>query len=162
MRTVNKERALAILSPLAVLLVWQAASDAGLVDQRYVPSPIAIAKAGWALALRLTGSFTTAFPEGLSIDKKPVAGTPQLRESSKENSVILVADVDRNGAILAQIVDVLIDEGQRRVSGPFGDYIRLGDTILGGQVKIERRIFRVGRPGSGGGKLSASEERQAG
>jgi ABC-type uncharacterized transport system involved in gliding motility auxiliary subunit len=46
------------------------------------------------LALRLTGTFATAFPEGLSVDKKPVAGTPQLRESSKENSVILVADVD--------------------------------------------------------------------
>jgi ABC-type uncharacterized transport system involved in gliding motility auxiliary subunit len=46
------------------------------------------------LALRLTGNFATAFPEGLSIDKKPVPGTPQLRESAKENSVILVADVD--------------------------------------------------------------------
>ena len=46
------------------------------------------------LALRLTGTFKTAFPEGLVVDKKPVAGTPQLRESAKENSVILVADVD--------------------------------------------------------------------
>ena len=46
------------------------------------------------LALRLTGTFHTAFPEGLSVDNKPVAGTPQLRESAKENSVILVADVD--------------------------------------------------------------------
>ncbi len=46
------------------------------------------------LAVRLTGKFKTAFPEGLSIDKKPVAGTPQLRESSGENAVILVADVD--------------------------------------------------------------------
>jgi len=46
------------------------------------------------LALRLTGTFKTAFPEGLQLDKKPVAGTPQLRESAKENSVILVADVD--------------------------------------------------------------------
>jgi len=46
------------------------------------------------LAVRLTGTFKTAFPEGLTVDKKPVAGTPQLRESTKENSVILVADVD--------------------------------------------------------------------
>ena len=46
------------------------------------------------LAMRLTGTFRTAFPEGLVIDKKPVAGTPQLREAAKENSVILVADVD--------------------------------------------------------------------
>ena len=50
MRTVTRERALTILSPLAVLVVWQIASDAGLIDQRYVPSPVAIAEAGWALA----------------------------------------------------------------------------------------------------------------
>ncbi|MDQ5849552.1 MAG: Gldg family protein [Pseudomonadota bacterium] len=46
------------------------------------------------LALRLTGKFKTAFPEGLTSEKKPVPGTPVLRESSGENAVILVADVD--------------------------------------------------------------------
>jgi ABC-type uncharacterized transport system involved in gliding motility auxiliary subunit len=51
------------------------------------------------LALRLTGKFKTAFPDGLKEDDKqstpkPVPGTPQLRESANENSVILVADVD--------------------------------------------------------------------
>ena len=47
------------------------------------------------LAVRLTGKFKTAFPEGLKEDdKKPAApGTPALRESP-ENSVIAVADVD--------------------------------------------------------------------
>ena len=48
-----------------------------------------------ALALRLTGKFKTAFPEGVKDDeKKPAApGTPALRESP-ENSVIVVGDVD--------------------------------------------------------------------
>src|SRR5687768_16823149 len=46
------------------------------------------------LALRLTGRFKTAFPEGLVLDKKPVPDTPALKESAAENSVILVADVD--------------------------------------------------------------------
>jgi ABC-type uncharacterized transport system involved in gliding motility auxiliary subunit len=46
------------------------------------------------LALRLTGRFKTAYPEGLTVDKKLVAGTPALKESAKDNSVILVADVD--------------------------------------------------------------------
>jgi ABC-type uncharacterized transport system involved in gliding motility auxiliary subunit len=46
------------------------------------------------LALRLTGKFKTAFPEGLKEGDKPVANTPALRESSGENSVIAVADVD--------------------------------------------------------------------
>ncbi|MEA3192999.1 MAG: gliding motility-associatede transport system auxiliary component [Betaproteobacteria bacterium] len=46
------------------------------------------------LALRLTGKFKTAFPEGLQEKNKPLANTPALRESSAENAVILVADVD--------------------------------------------------------------------
>jgi ABC-type uncharacterized transport system involved in gliding motility auxiliary subunit len=46
------------------------------------------------LALRLTGKFKTAFPEGLKQKDKPVPNTPALRESAAENSVILVADVD--------------------------------------------------------------------
>jgi ABC-type uncharacterized transport system involved in gliding motility auxiliary subunit len=46
------------------------------------------------LALRLNGKFRTAFPDGLKDGDKPVADTPQLRESAADNSVILVADVD--------------------------------------------------------------------
>ncbi len=46
------------------------------------------------LALRLTGRFKTAFPDGLKDGDKPVPNTPQLRESANENAVILVADVD--------------------------------------------------------------------
>ena len=46
------------------------------------------------LALRLTGKFRTAFPDGLKEKDKPVAGTPGLRESTAENSLIVVADVD--------------------------------------------------------------------
>src|SRR5688572_7977741 len=58
------------------------------------------------LALRLTGKFKTAFPDGIKEEKKqdekkpdekkqdgdkPVPNTPQLRESVNDNSVILVA-----------------------------------------------------------------------
>jgi ABC-type uncharacterized transport system involved in gliding motility auxiliary subunit len=46
------------------------------------------------LALRLAGKFKTAFPEGVKDGDKPIANTPALRESSGENSVIVVADVD--------------------------------------------------------------------
>jgi len=45
------------------------------------------------LAVRLSGKFKTAFPDGLTEKDKPVPGTPALRESA-DNSVILVADVD--------------------------------------------------------------------
>ena len=51
MRQANKERALAILSPIAAVALWQAVSDAGLIDERYVPSPLSIAQAGWDLTI---------------------------------------------------------------------------------------------------------------
>jgi ABC-type uncharacterized transport system involved in gliding motility auxiliary subunit len=47
------------------------------------------------LAVRLSGRFKTAFPDGLQGAKKQrVEGTPKLRESVADNAVILVADVD--------------------------------------------------------------------
>ncbi len=51
MRRVNQERALAILSPLAVIGLWQLASYLGFIDLRYVPSPVSIAEAAWDLTL---------------------------------------------------------------------------------------------------------------
>jgi ABC-type uncharacterized transport system involved in gliding motility auxiliary subunit len=58
----------------------------------------------WPLALRLSGKFRTAFPEGRpkaegrpkSGDKKaaPAGGEAGLKESAAENAVILVADTD--------------------------------------------------------------------
>src|SRR5471032_1017010 len=51
MKHVNQERALTILSPLAVLALWQVASQIGLIDQRYVPSPYSIAQAGWSITV---------------------------------------------------------------------------------------------------------------
>jgi ABC-type uncharacterized transport system involved in gliding motility auxiliary subunit len=53
----------------------------------------------WPLALRLNGKFKTAFPEGPPAapgakDKKQEASPPRLKESARDNSVILVADAD--------------------------------------------------------------------
>ena len=47
------------------------------------------------LALRLTGKFRTAFPEGApKADKKKALEKAHLAEGAKDNSVVLVADVD--------------------------------------------------------------------
>ena len=53
----------------------------------------------WPLALRLSGKFSTAFPDGPPAapgakDKKKDASPAQLKESARDNSVILVADSD--------------------------------------------------------------------
>ena len=51
------------------------------------------------LALRLTGKFKTAFPDGPPADaaargKPRPAAEPQLKETAKDNSVVLVGDMD--------------------------------------------------------------------
>jgi len=69
------------------------AGDAATKD--FVPSGVAL-----PLALRLTGKFKTAFPAGRPAapgakpDAAKSAAEAQLRESAKDNSVILVADTD--------------------------------------------------------------------
>ena len=59
---------------------------------------------------------------------------------------VLVADVDGDRAVLPQVADVLIDEGQRRVGRPLAPStsgcVRRPDR----QVEIERRVLRIGRP----------------
>jgi ABC-type uncharacterized transport system involved in gliding motility auxiliary subunit len=77
----------------------------------------------YALAVRLTGTFKTAFPDGKPEDKKPEdkattekkADEPaktgdQLKETAKENTVVLVGDAD-----------MLFDNvALRQVQSPFG------------------------------------------
>ncbi len=75
---------------------------------------------------------------------------------------VLVTDVDRDGAILPQISNVLIDESQRGIGCPFGENVGLGYAILKRQVEIQRRILRIGRPRCCAGKLGAPKERQLG
>ncbi len=51
----------------------------------------------YALAIRLTGKFKSAFPDGAPKDSStnaPVTSAPHLKESAKENSVVLVSDSD--------------------------------------------------------------------
>ena len=46
-----KERLLSIISPVALLVLWQLLSWAGALDPRFVPSPIGIGLAAYGLIL---------------------------------------------------------------------------------------------------------------
>jgi ABC-type uncharacterized transport system involved in gliding motility auxiliary subunit len=105
------------------------------------------------LALRLSGKFKTAFPDGKTVDKtakpKPSAAPvdPQLKESAAENSVVLVADVDmlQDGAA----VDVQDMFGRRVVVPSNGnlafaqglvEQLAAGDSLL--SLKSRASAFR--------------------
>jgi ABC-type uncharacterized transport system involved in gliding motility auxiliary subunit len=98
------ETVLAQTSPNAMLVDLIIATLSG------EPSTRGFQPAGtpYPLAIRLTGKFKTAFPEGKPKPYEPPAkakkeadakadepkGEPQLKESAQENSVVLVSDVD--------------------------------------------------------------------
>jgi ABC-type uncharacterized transport system involved in gliding motility auxiliary subunit len=87
---------LARSSPNHMLVGQDRATAAGEEATRsFVPSGKSL-----PLALRLTGKFRTAFPDGPPVDKAakpaavPAAGAAQLRQSARDNAVVLVADTD--------------------------------------------------------------------
>jgi len=82
-------------SPNSMLVDSMAATTAGDAATRgFQPGGKAL-----PLALRLSGRFKTAFPDGKPVEKaakpKPApAGEPPLKDSARDNVVVLVADVD--------------------------------------------------------------------
>ena len=61
-----------------------------------------------------------------------------------EPQAVLVADVDRDAAILPQIADVLVNKGQRGIRSPLGQYVLLRHAVLGRQIGIEWRVLGIG------------------
>ena len=59
---------------------------------------------------------------------------------------ILIANVHRDRPVSAQIADILIDEGERRVGRPFGKHLALTRFVSRRQIEIEWRLARIGRP----------------
>jgi ABC-type uncharacterized transport system involved in gliding motility auxiliary subunit len=103
------------------------------------------------IAIRLSGKFKTAFPEGRpkpfaprdekkTEKKEPVAAEPQLKESAQDNSIVLVADVDMltdNAAV--EVQDVF---GQRLVvprNGNLNFALSLVEQFSGDQNLISLR-----------------------
>lgn len=104
-----------------------ALSDALTATQQMDPNSVTIQGKGveYPIAIKLTGKFKTAFPEGKpktepktpdNPDAKPeqekkAADKPQIKESTKENVVVLVADAD----MLSDQASVQVQEflGQR-------------------------------------------------
>lgn len=75
---------------------------------------------------------------------------------------VLVADIHRNAAILAQVVDVLVGKGERRIGRPFREGFQLRLAVFGRQIKIQRWTFWIRGPCRCCGERGPREERQVG
>jgi hypothetical protein len=60
-----------------------------------------------------------------------------------DSKSVLIANIDRDPAVLAKISNVLIYERKRRIRGPSRQDIRLCYSVLHRQIKIERWILRI-------------------
>ena len=60
------------------------------------------------------------------------------------------SDVDRYRPIATQVADILVDKVERCISGPLRQDVRLGHAVLHRQVKVQRRLTGVRRPGRRG------------
>ena len=97
------------------------------------------------LALRLSGKFKTAFPDGKPVDKAakpkpgaaPASAEPALKEGARDNSVVLVADVDmlQDGAAV-DVQDVfgrkvvVPSNGNLALALGFVEQLAAGDDLL--------------------------------
>jgi hypothetical protein len=91
-----------------------------------------------------------------------VAVQRRLQRPRLIQSRILVAHVERDAAVLPQVANVLVDERQRRVGGPFGEHGGVGLAVHQRQVEVQRRLPRIGRPRRGNRELRPPGQRQAG
>ena len=85
------------------------------------------------------------------VDLKAVCNSVVIQDLVQLDRVeaqsILIADVDRDRAVLLQVSSVLVDEGKRGVRRELCDDLRLGNAVFRGKVEVQRGILRIGRPG---------------
>jgi len=81
------------------------------VGQEQIAKDFKASNTNYALAIRLTGKFKTAFPDGPPKPAKadvPAPSGPQLKESTGNGAVILVADSDMlNDQVCVQVQEIL-------------------------------------------------------
>jgi hypothetical protein len=75
-----------------------------------------------------------------------------------DSQPVLIADVDRNAGVAAQVSDVLIDECERRIRGPPAENVGLRDAVDDGKIEIQWRLLRVWRPCRGARERRAREK----
>lgn len=80
----------------------------------------------YALAVRLTGKFKTAFPNGKPEDAKPADATDDKKEEKPATGETLKETKEDNSVILVGDADMLFDNvALRQMQSPFGGVIRM-------------------------------------
>ncbi|MFZ2653635.1 MAG: Gldg family protein [Victivallales bacterium] len=154
-------------SGLKKTVLMKSTKDSHLTNSYVASDPVACVKEfkpddmEYALAIRLSGKFKTAFPDGKPADKNPVTGekkqeTPEsssnsLKESQKESVVVLVGDSDmlydeicvRSTNILGQVITQPLNDNLPLFQNLVGFLTGDSDLIQIRSRKVISRPFTV-------------------
>ena len=151
-----QERMLAILSPIALLVIWQVLSSMKVFDARYVPSPVSIFEAGWALTesgelwthlkvsvLRLVAGFLVGAIPGIAIGL--VMGLNRLVRAALDPIVAATYPIPKIALLPLVMLAFGIGEGAKIAIVAIAVlYLALINTMIG-VLAIDRIYFDVAK-----------------
>jgi len=151
-----QERMLAVLSPIALLLLWQLFSSVNFFDARYVPSPIAIFKAGWALTqsgelwlhlkastLRLVAGFVLGAIPGIAIGL--VMGLNRLVRAALDPIIAATYPIPKIALLPLIMIAFGIGEGSKIVIVAIAVIFLVLINTMMGVLTIDRIYFDVAK-----------------
>ncbi|WP_407159032.1 ABC transporter permease subunit [Bradyrhizobium sp. STM 3557] len=144
------------LVPLAILLIWQAASVAGLVPVRVLPAPSDVARAGWRLALsgELVQNIWVSFWRagigfliggGIGFAFGLANGLSQLSAKLTDTTLQMVRNIPHLALIPLVILWFGIDESAKLFLVALGVFFPIYLNTLHGIRTVDPQLIEMGR-----------------
>jgi sulfonate transport system permease protein len=144
------------LVPLAILLIWQAASVAGLVPVRVLPAPSDVARAGWRLLLsgELAQNIWVSFWRagigfliggGIGFAFGLANGLSQLSAKLTDTTLQMVRNIPHLALIPLVILWFGIDEGAKLFLVALGVFFPIYLNTLHGIRTVDPQLIEMGR-----------------
>lgn len=151
-----QERLLAVVTPVALLALWQLLSSTKVFDARYVPSPVSIFEAGWALTesgelwvhlyasmLRLVLGFVAGAIPGIAIGL--VMGLNRLVRAALDPLVAATYPIPKIALLPLVMLAFGIGEGSKvAIVAIAVVYLALINTMIG-VMTVDRIYFDVAK-----------------
>jgi NitT/TauT family transport system permease protein len=151
-----QERLIAILSPVAALVVWQVLSDANVINHRYMPSPLHIVEAAgglmasgelwkdvWASLYRLSIGFVLGAVPGILIGI--VMGLSRHLRAALEPLIAAIYPVPKIAVLPLLMLVFGIGDGSKVAVVAISVVLLTIINTVAGVMNIERIYFDVAR-----------------
>jgi sulfonate transport system permease protein len=150
------KRVLPWVAPIAIILLWQAASQFGLLRPQVLPAPSAVAQAAWRLARsgelwsnievstwRATVGF--AIGGGIGFALGIANGLSSLSETLTDSTLQMIRNIPHLALIPLVILWFGIDEEAKLFLVALGVFFPLYVNTLHGVRSVDRQLLEMGR-----------------